>query len=477
MSPEPQSVRRLRVFVASPGDMAAERECLPDVVARLNRGIGRADSVHIDLWRWEVDARPGLGEPQDLINPDLDQADIVLVLLWKRMGTPTATASSGTEEEITRAVRRWQRSGSPRVHAYICKRPVPVEDLQDEVSLQQFGAVQRLVRELEAAAVVVPFVTTEEFAAKVHDNLQATVRTLLEAQAPASPAGGAVAGPQGAGAAADWSSERSFAANERASALRLRDEAKTALVVLGYAQEAQDSFATAFSELFNNAVTHGAAALEGAQVRVSCAVNRTFVSLSVFNPEERPIQLSRWLREADVRRERDPFAPGGRGLRLLQRLSDELEVEGTTGLTVVLYRERVELVEEVRGDVTIVSVRRGHKNPSLARRINEVLAEAMPEKLVLALGGSHLGQGDDWNTAGGRSSVVGLSESLYDYTRPHSGTTTAIGPVLPHFAARSWLWRIVCPSPGLRALLPARITHETLEQALAALERAVREAE
>lgn len=466
--PKHDTVRRLRVFVASPGDVGPERASLPEVVARLNRGIGRADGVDLDLWRWEVDAHPALGEPQALINPELDEADVVVVILWKRMGTPTASAASGTEEELVRSVRRWRATGSPRVHVYACKRPVPMEELADERALAQLAAVQRFVRSIDGMALVGSFTTTEEFATKVHDDLQATVRELLAASPArsADPSASTVRSVPHAAAEREWSIARDFERHDRARAYRLRDEARAALGREGYPDEVRDSFATAFAELFNNASTHADPAADGA-IRVACEVNPTFASLTVHNPGDAPVELVEWLAEARERLERDPFAPGGRGLRLLQELSDEFRAVDGSGLAAVFYRERVALVVEAAADITVVRVRCGHKNPSLAARINRRIVELSPQKLILDLGGGHLPASREWDDEG--ASVVRLSQRVYDSTRPHSGTTTAIGPCLPYFAHRNWMWRIVCPSEGLRALLPREITHATMAEALAAL--------
>src|SRR5262245_47622688 len=104
--PSEPALRRLRVFVASPADVAAERKRVDTVLARMNPALESASEIRLDPWRYEVDAIPGLGVPQELINPDLDQADIVVAILWNSLGTPGAGGRTGTEEEILRAIER-----------------------------------------------------------------------------------------------------------------------------------------------------------------------------------------------------------------------------------------------------------------------------------------------------------------------------------------------------------------------------------
>jgi hypothetical protein len=62
--------RILRVVVASPNDVQAERKRLVDMIDELNLSDARDNDVHLELWRWETDAYPGfhpLG-PQGLID-------------------------------------------------------------------------------------------------------------------------------------------------------------------------------------------------------------------------------------------------------------------------------------------------------------------------------------------------------------------------------------------------------------------------
>lgn len=108
----------LTVFVASPGDVAQEREALAAVASRINRITGRDWGWEIDLRGWE-DTLPGYSRPQELINPDIDKCDIFIGVLWKRWGQPTGTHSSGFEEELERASRRRSTGDSPEIMLYL----------------------------------------------------------------------------------------------------------------------------------------------------------------------------------------------------------------------------------------------------------------------------------------------------------------------------------------------------------------------
>ena len=73
--------RTLRIVLASPGDVTAERDVVGVVVTELN-GICRNMDPPLarELWRWETDAYPGLHleGPQGIIDERLriDQSDV-----------------------------------------------------------------------------------------------------------------------------------------------------------------------------------------------------------------------------------------------------------------------------------------------------------------------------------------------------------------------------------------------------------------
>src|SRR2546430_589940 len=97
----PKPVLVLRVVVASPSDVRAERASLAEVVEEVNRDTARPAELHLELARWETDARPGFhaGGPQGLIDPilEIEDCDLVIGIFSSRMGTPTPTGKTGTE--------------------------------------------------------------------------------------------------------------------------------------------------------------------------------------------------------------------------------------------------------------------------------------------------------------------------------------------------------------------------------------------
>src|SRR5215510_10728967 len=122
-----EQVHVLRIIVASPGDVQAERDALPAVLEELNRGIAAERGLRLELGRWETDAYPGFHPdgPQGLIDPLLriEDCDVLIGVFWKRFGTPTMEAQSGTEHEFRRAYAAWQQHQRPHIMMYFNQKP------------------------------------------------------------------------------------------------------------------------------------------------------------------------------------------------------------------------------------------------------------------------------------------------------------------------------------------------------------------
>ncbi|HXR37446.1 MAG TPA: DUF4062 domain-containing protein, partial [Terracidiphilus sp.] len=105
------SRRPLTVFIASPGDVAPERQKLREVVADLNRTVARHLGLVVDATGWE-DLPPSVHpeRTQELINPSVDQADIFILILWKSLGTADKRGFP-TKEEFDRAFDLNKRTG------------------------------------------------------------------------------------------------------------------------------------------------------------------------------------------------------------------------------------------------------------------------------------------------------------------------------------------------------------------------------
>ena len=116
-----EPVHLIRIVVAFPGDVQAERAPCQRC---LRNSIVASPPRTACGWtgRWETDAYPGFHPqgPQGLIDPILriEDCDVLLGIFWKRFGTPTTEAGSGTEHEFLRAYAAWQQHGRPQIMVY-----------------------------------------------------------------------------------------------------------------------------------------------------------------------------------------------------------------------------------------------------------------------------------------------------------------------------------------------------------------------
>lgn len=105
-----KSVTKYSVFIASPSDLQEERIAIEEVTKELNLTFGMKQNIVIELLKWETHSAPGISQihPQEIINEDIgSEYDIFIGLLWKKFGTPTEKAGSGTEEEFLNAFDRF----------------------------------------------------------------------------------------------------------------------------------------------------------------------------------------------------------------------------------------------------------------------------------------------------------------------------------------------------------------------------------
>jgi hypothetical protein len=120
----------LKIFISSPGDVSDERRRAALVISRLKREFARFFDLSAVLWEYE----PMLssGHFQDVIDPP-SSADIVVLILWSRLGTPLPAKTdtreykgldgrvpvTGTEWEYEQALEaRQTRGGVPDLLVY-----------------------------------------------------------------------------------------------------------------------------------------------------------------------------------------------------------------------------------------------------------------------------------------------------------------------------------------------------------------------
>lgn len=170
----------VRVFVASPGDVAFERNALGKLVAEINQtlnAVAPERGVRLELVRWETHAIPEAGRPQGVINRQIGKYDIFVGIMWRRFGTATTEAGSGTEEEFDRAYKDFQDSGRPHIMFYFCQAPAAPPKAAEEVA--QLGRVVAFRDKLSQLALVWEYEQHSDFADTVRPHLLQAVNRVI----------------------------------------------------------------------------------------------------------------------------------------------------------------------------------------------------------------------------------------------------------------------------------------------------------
>lgn len=166
----PRSLTGYTVFIASPSDLAEEREVAKDVIATWNRTNSDATDVTLRVRLWELDAVPELGDrPQGILNRQLvDESDILVAMFWTKVGTPTEVAASGTVEEIERFVA----SGKPVLLYFSDRDPPPGADAAE------LAKVRALREVFHSRGICGSYRTPEEFKSRLLEHLSKRVHKL-----------------------------------------------------------------------------------------------------------------------------------------------------------------------------------------------------------------------------------------------------------------------------------------------------------
>ena len=120
MSLTPSTVRQYHIFLASPGDVNAERQIVRQFFDQYNRHTAQLWDARFEVIDWENFASIGVGRAQDLITKQtLDRFKqslaLVIGIMAQRFGSPTGSHASGTEEEFRWALKSHQENGFPEI--------------------------------------------------------------------------------------------------------------------------------------------------------------------------------------------------------------------------------------------------------------------------------------------------------------------------------------------------------------------------
>jgi len=130
----PEVITNYRLFLASPGDVANERDIVKKVISDFNVQYVRELKSTISLMTWENNTHPAFGNyPQGVISQQIGEYDIFVGVLWSKFGTPTPSSGSGTEEEFNIAYDKFKSNPNEiRIMIYFNQDGVPINDIDVE---------------------------------------------------------------------------------------------------------------------------------------------------------------------------------------------------------------------------------------------------------------------------------------------------------------------------------------------------------
>jgi len=200
-----QHVPQIRVFLASPGDVNEERAVALEVLDMLEydplfkRNGSGGVSIHAVAWDKPGSDTPmrATMTPQTAIKQGLprpSQCDIVLVLFWRRMGTPLpqpeyqkvdgSPYSSGTEWEFWDAISSERETGKP-ITLIFRRTGKPDIDVDDREKVDQYQAVTDFFKQFRDAktgallAGVNEYSTPDDFKYRLERYLRGIISNIL----------------------------------------------------------------------------------------------------------------------------------------------------------------------------------------------------------------------------------------------------------------------------------------------------------
>jgi len=174
-----------------------ERRAVHDVVAEVNRVMGREVNWQVDLLGWE-DTLPAARRPQAAINEAVDAAGLFVGLLWRRWGQPTPVFSSGFEEEFERSRQRHDNTGDPEIWLFF--KAVDRDQVADAGDQLKRVLQFRSTREERKDLFYKDFGSVDEFKSQFRESLYSYVLKLSRQRLSAEQGAAEVTPPRDAAA-------------------------------------------------------------------------------------------------------------------------------------------------------------------------------------------------------------------------------------------------------------------------------------
>ena len=191
--------QRLRIFVSSPADVPDERLRADLIIDKLSQDYSRFFTI--ESYRWEHEAMLASEHFQDAIEPP-SAFDIVVLILWSRLGTPLPEKTAereyrgidgrapvtGTEWEYEEALKAAREKKAPDLLAFRNISPAPIDPRDPDAqakSIAQLSALNAFwTRHFADRGVFLAaydeYRTLEEFAQRLEESLRKLIERRIK---------------------------------------------------------------------------------------------------------------------------------------------------------------------------------------------------------------------------------------------------------------------------------------------------------
>ena len=164
-----KTLRHVTVLIASPSDVAEERDMAAAVINEWNIRNKNIHKLELEAVLWESHSAPESGERvQGILNRQIvDQCDFAIAIFWTRIGTHTGVAPGGAVEEVQRLMQ-----AGKQVMFYFSN----VAYRRKDVDPKQIDALDRFKELLQKNALVQEYDERHEFRDKLVHQLDLNLK-------------------------------------------------------------------------------------------------------------------------------------------------------------------------------------------------------------------------------------------------------------------------------------------------------------
>jgi hypothetical protein len=172
-------IKAFNVIVASTEDIVVERKIVREVCSGVNEGLlPNPLGISFSVKGWE-NIFPTAGTPRDIIDRLINDCDILVCILHKKVGIISDIMGSFALERFLSVYDLWRSLKKPHIMFYF--KGVKISSLKD-LKNPQLIKVLELKENIENDNLLISeeFSAPHEFCEKVHNNLEIWIREIVK---------------------------------------------------------------------------------------------------------------------------------------------------------------------------------------------------------------------------------------------------------------------------------------------------------